>query len=96
MNAVALEEPLWALTDHACALCYGRILRHGSRFRCSGCEREALSAPTSICGCGLNGRRRGQTEGPVFRCEANTNRSEIPAAIVIKYGEQTVPPPEGA
>lgn len=43
----------WAITDHLCAKCLGRVLTDGKVSRCSNCGEEANGSPSEICACGV-------------------------------------------
>lgn len=74
----------WALVDHVCAACYGRVLARpigGERyvFRCSNCgvEREGQDVAI-VCACSL----------PGVECQPNTDITpEWPGLYVaVKVG----------
>ena len=70
-----MAEELWALTDHACAKCLGRVLRRVGPdgrpvVRCADCGTEAAGEAPAVCACGI---RRGKYAG--LRCI----RQEAPA-----------------
>ena len=46
---------LWAISDHLCSKCFGRVLvsDDGSVARCSNCGHSASGGPESICCCGV-------------------------------------------
>lgn len=66
----------WALEDHICRACGGRILRSvngagmtpggNPLYKCSCCGKSAASmGPDSLCWCGLRHRAQGATP---YRC----------------------------
>ncbi|WP_431860189.1 hypothetical protein [Azospirillum sp.] len=68
----------WDITDHACRICFGRILSRGDVFRCCNCGAECRGEVEGICGCGAGvpppkkGKRRPKGK---FRCAKNPHRS---------------------
>lgn len=81
----------WALTDHACRACLGRVLVTGSpgakRYRCAECGIEGEGRVQSICACGAT-LRGGKNAG--FRCVRNPAVSaETPAEIVVRHLAET-------
>lgn len=85
---------LWELTDHACRVCFGRVLKgdvpadyvgpdadHVHRYRCSNCGAEAISRlVSSVCACGIR-LKSGRDAG--IRCERNLEPTpEFPSLIV--------------
>lgn len=75
----------WRLTQHACRVCFGRILMRETFdrrrvYRCSCCDIEAEGhSEKALCCCGLK-LKTGIDAG--VRCAPATNRSpEFPAAI---------------
>jgi hypothetical protein len=42
----------WAMIDHACRACGGRVLIAGARVRCADCDASATGGPESLCWCG--------------------------------------------
>lgn len=81
------REQHWAITDHVCRVCFGRILRHRDDtpdgvklFRCACCGIESKGWLDPICSCGMkfnSGRLIG------VKCQPNPNRGpNDPAEIV--------------
>jgi hypothetical protein len=83
-----MDNARWAMTDHACRHCLGRILRSGTTFRCSVCEVEGRGEAESICGCGIKVAGRSGTQADMgFRCAPNPKRSPTsPAVTIIEFG----------
>lgn len=88
------DRPLWALTEHCCRACYGRVLERqagtpedglpsGFAYRCSNCGTEAWHGqrrPAVICVCGSK-QKGGRDMG--LRCERQAEPSpEFPSEIV--------------
>lgn len=77
--------PLWAITDHVCRVCFGRVLvremfdrRRVYRCACCGAEAEGKSE-SAICSCGIK-LKTGLDAG--IRCAVNHERTpEWPAEI---------------
>lgn len=88
-------RPLWALTDHVCRCCFGRVLvretfDHRRVYRCSNCgvEQEGRSE-AAICACGLKLKtgvdagircQRQEAPTPELPAEITAAQVEIPAA----------------
>lgn len=79
---------LWAITDHACRLCLGRVLarrdkRSGDRHvRCAECGAGHIGNVDSLCACGVrftNGRDAG------LRCGCHTPTPETPQQVTVRY-----------
>ena len=81
-------ERRFALTDHCCRACAGRILERNGTFMCADCEAYGGTRVETICGCGV----RGEPALPkplrgAFRCGINPARGQAsPSRIVILYG----------
>lgn len=88
MAAAAIDRPLWAMTDHVCRSCFGRVLEaaeaapDGHRYRCSNCGLEATGRrPAALCTCGTK-LKNGRGDAGV-RCERNPEPTpEFPSEIV--------------
>lgn len=80
---------VWALTDHACRHCFGRVLSRADEngeqvFRCSNCGAEGQGAVKSVCCCGMT-LRSGKSAG--LRCVKNSNKSAaLPSEVVAVSG----------
>ena len=89
-------ERRYALTDHCCKACLGRILERNGMFMCADCETMAARDVTAICGCGMraiNSRALPGTLRDAFRCGINPLRTAAsPARIVVLYGGRVVDP----
>ncbi len=93
-------ELRFALTDHVCRACLGRILERNSVFMCSCCEAAARHVD-DICGCGMRaaikptkgtGRLPPGLEG-AYRCAVNTARTMANTSriVIICDGHLAVP-----
>jgi hypothetical protein len=65
----------WALEDHVCAECFGRVISRRSEtggrvYRCAECETEAAGEVNAICACGS---AIGEKDAKV-RCVRNDQR----------------------
>lgn len=85
------QAPKWAITDHVCRVCFGRILRQptgdGHRFyRCSNCGLQTTARlVSSLCCCGT-AMRTGRNIG--LRCVRNLDpRPECPSEIVARLAD---------
>ncbi len=70
-----MDKRDWALTDHICAECIGRVLEHTTEdgrviARCADCGQEAEGGHRALCACGLV-LRTGKAAG--FYCARNGN-----------------------
>lgn len=83
---------VWTLTDHACAGCFGRVLRSARGpvvYRCANCGQEeagvkGLEHPP-ICACSVKFGRSSKSPGvSKFRCEAVTPSASCPAEVVVR------------
>ncbi len=91
-----MSDDLFAMTDHACRICAGRVLRLegvliGGKpiFRCSVCSVQGLAAESSICACGLKPAELASGRPTGFKCVANPNKSAAaPADIVIAFASE--------
>lgn len=84
----------WAIEDHICRSCFGRILSQpgedgDSSYRCSHCGAVAYGRSAAVlCCCGIVGksRARGKSAAPVnlgIRCVPNPDPTpEFPGEIV--------------
>lgn len=86
-------EDLWALTDHACAACFGRVLSRpaGDKgetriYRCANCGAEARGHdPHVLCACGMK-MKGGKLFG--LRCLVNPDRTpEVPSEVIVEGGQ---------
>jgi hypothetical protein len=87
-------EYVWAVTDHVCGSCLGRILVRraapdtdiGREFRCADCgERGPAVGPDagSICAC----RHKIGNRNAGVRCVRNERQTpEIPTEIIARDG----------
>lgn len=83
-------EIKWVMADHACRVCFGRVLmrkafgRKGFTFRCASCGAEGHGdAPGVVCACGLTLEG---TKDMGVRCQINAERGpesidEVVAAV---------------
>jgi hypothetical protein len=95
-----IQPELWELTDHACRVCFGRVLKgdmpadyagpdaeHVHRWRCSNCAAQGISRlVSSVCACGMR-LKSGRDAG--IRCERNPAPtpefpSEVTASQVLE------------
>lgn len=85
-----MTDRVWAITDHACLACFGRVLerkpKDGPRvFRCANCGvegegRQGLTHPP-ICACSA---KLGKRDAGI-RCVRNDRpRPELPSEIVAR------------
>lgn len=80
---------VWALADHACRHCFGRVLaRMGEDgvqvFRCSNCGAEGREKVKTVCCCGMT-LRSGKSAG--LRCVINNNKTAaLPSEVVAVSG----------
>lgn len=89
-------EYVWALTDHACRACFGRIIVRetfdGRRiYRCTNCgaEREGRTE-AALCCCGIR-LKTGVDAG--IRCQPNPDPTpEFPSEIVAAQAEVSAKP----
>jgi hypothetical protein len=76
---------MWKLTDHACSLCFGRVLERasqgpGPRYRCAECGHTAEAAVEAMCCCGV---KVGSKSG--LECVKNPARSaHAPQEVVVR------------
>jgi hypothetical protein len=74
-------------TDHACRLCFGRIITiaHPDKPQeqmCYECGEKVVGRVQDLCCCGVK-LRNGKNAG--LRCEPNPNVTpEVPALIVVR------------
>lgn len=83
------QQYLWAVEDHVCRACFGRVLSRESiagkrvyRCACCGIEREG-HGPSALCACGIKLR---QGHGPMdggIRCLVNKQRTPENLAEVV-------------
>ena len=70
----AAKDEVWALVDHACSFCGGRILRRtvgaDVQFRCSECGETGHGRVESLCCCGV------MTSAPRKRRDRNDHDPE--------------------
>lgn len=86
MSAAREVGPLWALSDHVCRCCFGRVLvretfDHKRVYRCSNCgiEKEGRSE-AAICACGMK-LKNGTDAG--IRCQVQEQPTpEFPSQVV--------------
>jgi hypothetical protein len=82
-----MDDHVWRMTRHACAVCFGRILArpHAGEtlYRCSNCGLERVSTrPETLCACGIT-LKTGRNAG--LRCLVNQQRTpECPSEIVVE------------
>lgn len=83
-----LSNPeLWALTEHCCRNCFGRVLRRYVNGRhqalCAECGLQTEGYPRSLCCCGVkmaDGRDAG------LRCVPNDHITpETPHRVLVKH-----------
>lgn len=89
-------EGRYAVVDHACRHCMGRILELHGRFICSVCEAVCSLHPRGICGCGMRPPKGVPLPGPAhkhYRCGPNPRIGTANLAkIVVLYGETVINP----
>lgn len=88
-----MSTELWAITDHCCRACGGRVLAEhgGPAHRCASCGWRAIGPASAICACGhrREGQRRGSKSG--FSCGPNPARgNESPDEIVMLFGGEPI------
>lgn len=74
----------WKLTNHACRVCFGRVLTSadGKISRCAECGIQAPGGYRSICACGAH-LRTGASMG--LRCDRNPNPTpETPQEVIVR------------
>lgn len=77
-----MTEPKYALTDHCCKLCLGRILFDGTLHRCSNCGAESSTGHEGVCACGAT-MRSGKSAR--LRCTVNNKRdTSFPGEVVVE------------
>ena len=83
-SAIAADPETWALTEHVCRRCFGRVLARtdgdGRRIaRCADCALEAIGDHPTVCSCGADlGAAKIR-----LRCERQAQPSpECPSEIV--------------
>lgn len=82
----ASSEYCWAISEHACKHCTGRLLRRvntdGSLVhRCAECGASAQGEHDTLCCCGIEVRGH----GTVFECFRNPNVSmAAPQEILVR------------
>ena len=84
----ATVKGYWAVTDHICTACFGRVLRSArsredvTEFRCSNCGATGTGTTASICWCGHSQpATRGMQR---FKCRDNENPTpEFPAEVEV-------------
>jgi hypothetical protein len=95
MVAPAKREPMagWQFTEHACRVCFGRVMMREAfdrrrTYKCSICEAEAEGASESaVCRCGIK-LKTGIDAG--IRCQRSDSPTpEFPA--VITAVQATIP-----
>lgn len=88
-RSAAVGDPnSWAITDHVCRVCFGRVLAretfdHRRIYRCSNCgvEREGKSE-LAICCCGIK-LKTGVDAG--IRCAINPQPTpELPSEVIAE------------
>lgn len=100
---------LYALTDHVCRACQGRVLRgdrpageqdeHAHLWVCSNCGAQAVHRDvSSVCTCGIRYKpalHGGPMRDAGIRCRPNDQRSpEFPALFVgVQVHEERALPP---
>lgn len=83
-------ETVWAISDHVCRVCLGRVLVRRdadgkSVARCADCGLEASGGAQAICACNTSkkGGRHSWT-----RCVPNPNKSiEFPQEVMVAAGD---------
>lgn len=84
-------EHLYAVREHACRICFGRILtrvdeRGNQTQRCSECGTEVVGKVQALCCCGVK-LKNGKDAG--LRCRPNPEVSpEVPAEIIVMRVEE--------
>ena len=76
------SEDTWTITDHICAICFGRILRSTDKTRtcCSNCGIESREQWEDLCCCGIR-LKKGRDAG--IRCVKNPDPGPgLPAQVV--------------
>ena len=84
----------WALTDHVCRYCCGRLLKRrvsptASEVICAKCETRASGDELALCWCG----KSVGTYGRIFECIQNPDRRpELPNAILVRERDAAIEP----
>lgn len=86
---MAATEPVtWRLTDHACRVCFGRVLERrtsdGRRLvRCANCGTEVEGRVENLCCCGLK-TKAGRLAG--MKCVRNDAPTpEQPSEVMVRF-----------
>lgn len=84
----------WALTEHACSACFGRILVRPAGvgqanervYRCANCGAQEQGRDASVvCACGMK-MKGGRLFG--LRCLVNPEKTpEVPSEIIVEGGK---------
>jgi hypothetical protein len=82
-----MAKPLWAVTDHCCRVCFGRLLERtddsGAKIvRCADCWLTVDGGPRKLCCCGIK-LRTGRNAG--YRCVKHKPTPELPAEVVVEF-----------
>lgn len=81
-----IKSVTWAVTDHCCRYCYGRVLKRRvspiySVVRCAKCDTEVRGDEQALCWCGQNVGDRGK----IYECVRNPSVSpELPNAVLVR------------
>lgn len=76
----------WVITDHACLVCFGRLLKRRispkvTEVICPECEARSYGDEHALCWCG----KSVGIYGKIFECFRNPNiRPELPNVILVK------------
>lgn len=83
------QAPTWAITEHVCRVCFGRVLVREAfdrrrTYRCSNCGVQADGQSEAVvCSCGIK-LKTGIDAG--IRCAPNVDRSpEWPSEITAVH-----------
>lgn len=89
--AATPRNELWAVTDHVCQACFGRVLSRplgdgqNRAYRCSNCGATGDGrSPSVICACGMK-LKGGRLMG--LHCVPNSAPTpEFPAQVIAEGG----------
>jgi hypothetical protein len=82
----------WAILDHVCRFCYGRLLQRKndqgeSIVRCADCDTEVTGRVEGLCACGAK-LRSGQLAGLACKVNPNPTIAQPARVVVVFMGER--------